>query len=134
MLAPETTEQKPEVSQSAELPLDLSQPGAARTIIESSSSSTPEENGEVLRQAGRRWIYGQGVGQTMLNIGAVVLFPPYAIYLVGNAGLALAGYQPLYVTDALPTNVRKNYLGAYNGVTSVPGRISASIAGEDFQQ
>ena len=68
----------------------------------------------------------------MLNVGTVVLFPPYALYLLGNAGVAFAGYEPMYVTDALPEPARKEVLGLYNGVTGVPGRLNALVAGERF--
>lgn len=70
----------------------------------------------------------------MLNIGTVVVFPPYALYLLGNAGVAFAGYEPLYVTDALPEPARKEVLGFYNGVTGVPGRVNALVAGEPYVQ
>lgn len=94
---------------------------------------TPEEFNERLNQSGKRWLYGKGIGRTMANIGTVILFPPYALYLVGNAGLSLAGYEPLHVTDALPSTPRKYVIQAYDGVTSVPGRVTAFIAGKDFQ-
>lgn len=70
----------------------------------------------------------------MLNVGTVVLFPPYALYLLGNAGVAFAGYEPLYVTDALPEPAKKEVLGLYNGVTGVPGRLNALVAGERYVQ
>ena len=50
----------------------------------------------------------------------------------GNAGIALAGYDPLYVTDALPDSARTGVLSAYNEVTSVPGRINAAMMREKF--
>ena len=68
----------------------------------------------------------------MLNIGTVVLFPPYAIYLLGNAGIAFAGYEPIYVTDALPAPAKKEALGLYNSLTGVPGRVNALVAGKRF--
>ncbi len=70
----------------------------------------------------------------MANVGTVVVFPPYALYLLGNAGLALAGYEPLYVTDALPGEARDAALTVYDGITSVPGRIAAGVAGEEFSE
>ena len=93
---------------------------------------TSDELSQQLAVAGHRWFYGQGIGTTMLNVGTVVLFPPYAIYLLGNAGVAFAGYEPLYVTDALPEPAKKEVLGLYNGVTGVPGRLNALVAGEQF--
>ena len=93
---------------------------------------SPEETRRQLDLAGRRWLYGHGLGQTMVNVGAVLVFPPYGLYLLGNAGIALAGYEPLYVTDALPEKPKEYWQSTFNGVTSVPGRCAAAVAGEDF--
>ncbi len=95
---------------------------------------TGEEFSEQLGKSGRKWFYGGGIGRTMVNVGTAVIFPPYALYLVGNAGLALAGYEPLKATDLIPGQGKEYVLGAYNGVTSVPGRVNALVAGEDFQE
>ena len=95
---------------------------------------TGEQFSEQLSNSGHKWFYGGGIGRTIANVGTVVVFPPYALYLLGNAGLALAGYSPLYVSDLLPEQPREYVLGAYDGVTSVPGRLNALIAGESFQE
>ena len=92
-----------------------------------------DELGDQLETAGSNWLYGDGLGKTILNVGAVVLFPPYAIYLVGNAGLAMFGQDPLYVTDLLPEEPREGYLTVYDAVTSVPGMLTSTVAGEDFR-
>ncbi len=92
-----------------------------------------EEFGQQLGQATRKWFYGGGIGRTELNIGAIILFPPYILYLLGNASLALAGYEPLYITNLLPEVPRGYVLFVYNGVTFVPGRLNALVAGEEFQ-
>lgn len=63
----------------------------------------------------------------------MVVFPPYIAYLLGNAGLALAGYEPLYVTNLLPNTPRGYVLTVYDGVTSVPGRFNAAVAGEEYK-
>ena len=94
---------------------------------------TPEEFNEQLGDYGRKWFYGGGIGRTMVNVGTAVAFPPYLIYLVGNAGLAMAGYEPLCPADLLPETPREYVLTVYNGVTSVPGRVTALIAGKEFQ-
>ena len=93
---------------------------------------TPEEANRKLAQFGHDWFYGGGFGRTALNVGTVVLFPPYAIYLVGNACLQLADREPLYITDALPDAPREGVLKIYNEFTSVPGRIAAGVGGEEF--
>ena len=95
---------------------------------------TPEQLGEQLQGAGSRWLYGPGFGRTVTNVATAVIFPPYAIYLLGNAGLALAGYKPLYVTDALPNPAKEHIISAYDGVTSVPGRITSFVAGREYYE
>ena len=93
---------------------------------------TPEEAQRKLGEMGDNWLYGYGMGRTAVNIGAIVLFPPYAIYVLGNAALQVAGEDPLYLTDALPDAPREAYLNAYDGVTGTPGRLSAALAGVPF--
>jgi len=119
----------------AQFPADRLEHPTFRTIVEDAERNASEggDTTAPLRTYGRHWLYGQGVGRTIVNVGTVVLFPPYALYLLGNAGLALAGYEPLYVTSALPEPARDYTLAVYDGITSVPGRITARIAGEEFQ-
>ncbi len=93
---------------------------------------TKDPNKE-LERVGKDWLYGPGFGRSVLNIGTVVIFPPYAVYLLGNALLDAGGYQQLHVTDALPDAPREGVLSVYNGVTSVPGRAAAGIAGEEYK-
>ncbi len=92
----------------------------------------PEELQNELAEVSQRWFYGHGIGQTITNVSTVVVFPPYAIYLLGNAGLKLAGFQPLYITNALPEEPRKKVLTFYENVTSVPGRVNSAFAGREF--
>ena len=112
----------------------FSRPPSFRQIVtDAEKSADTDDSTAQLRLYGHQWLYGPGVGRTIANVGTVVLFPPYALYLLGNAGLALAGYEPLYVTSALPAPAREYTLSVYDGITSVPGRLSAGIAGEEFQ-
>ena len=119
----------------AEARFSLERPPNIRGMLDGSEAPPPQEELEAeLSNYGERWLFGGGIGRTAANVGTVVLFPPYALYLVGNAGLALAGYEPLYLTDALPEKPRGYVLDAYNGVTSVPGRMNALVAGREFQE
>lgn len=93
---------------------------------------TYEEVRSQFSERGRGWFYGAGLGKTIGNIGAAVAFPPYLAYLVGNAGLSLAGYEPLYVTDLLPEEEGQGVQQVYDAVTSVPGLVAARVAGEKF--
>lgn len=115
------------------LNLDPSKPLSAEDW-EKLQNATPEELQSELKQYGDRFLYGPGLGTSMTNIGAIAVFPPYAIYLLGNAGLSLAGFQQLYITSILPESPRKHVLDFYDGVTSVPGRLSALVAGKEYQE
>jgi len=94
---------------------------------------SPEQSEEVLDQIGSNWLYGQGVGETAMNIGGVILFPPYALYLIGNAALSLSGYEPLSVANALPEEEGANYREAYDSVAAGPGRFAAAVAGREYR-
>lgn len=94
---------------------------------------TPEETEGLLGQVGENWWYGQGVGSTALNAGAIVAFPPYAAYLLANGILNVSGYEPLEITDALPEEQKEAYDEAYRDFTSGPGRLNAAVAGEEFR-
>jgi len=94
---------------------------------------SPEETQELLGQIGQNWWYGQGVGGTALNAGAIVAFPPYAAYLLANGILSMSGYEPLEITRALPPEAKDAYDQAYDRVTSAPGQFNAAIAGEEFR-
>ncbi len=113
----------------------FSDPPSFKEIVENAERNAETgESDEQLREYGHRWLYGRGMGRSMANIGTVVAFPPYAFYLVGNAGLALAGYEQLHVTSLVPEPARDYILTAYDGITSLPGRLAALIAGEEYQQ
>lgn len=96
--------------------------------------ATPEQLNAELKKAGSRFLYGPGLGRSATNIGAIAVFPPYAIYLLGNAGLSLAGFHEMYITNFLPDTPRKHVLGFYDGVTSVPGRVAALVAGRKYHE
>lgn len=93
-----------------------------------------EKSQEKIEKASVSWFYGQGLGETILNIGGVVIYPPFAIYLIGKAGLQLSGCEECEATNLLPEVPREGFLLVYDGVTSVPGRLNAEIAGVDYQE
>ncbi len=93
----------------------------------------PEKTKEVLSEVGANWWYGQGLGETALNVGTVIVFPPYALVLIGNAALSLSGFEPVSISDALPEKGREAWRTVYNGVTEAPGRVTAAIANEEFR-
>lgn len=91
-----------------------------------------EQLSSAISEAGHSWFFGGGVGQTMLNVGTVAIFPPYALYLLGNAGLALAGYDPIYITDAIPEPAKDKVVDTHRVFTEIPGRVNALVLGEEF--
>ena len=93
----------------------------------------PEQSEELLGDLGRNWLYGNGLGETALNVGLIVAFPPYAIYLVGNALLSVGGYQELRISEALPEPGQEIWDSMYDGITSGPGRFTAAVVGEEYR-
>ena len=121
--------------QSQKSGISFEHPPSIRALA--TGKETPPNPGEVpgaLAKSGKHWWYGQGVGRTLTNVGLVFLFPPYALYLLGNGGLALAGFEEVHVTDALPVTPREEALAVYDGFTSLPGRFNALVAGEAYMQ
>lgn len=92
----------------------------------------PEQAEEVLETWGESWLYGPGLGEAALNVGASLLFPPYALYLLGNSALALSGFEPLYLSDALPELDREAWRSFHDEVSSGPGRVAAAVAGKEY--
>ncbi|HMO17875.1 MAG TPA: hypothetical protein PKA63_06730 [Oligoflexia bacterium] len=94
------------------------------------------KNGEAdkhLSAMGDWWLYGPGMGYAMLNLGTVLLFPPYALYLLGNAALSISGNEPVRLIDVIPENGGREVVeGVLDEVCSVPGKLNAAIAGRDF--
>ena len=106
---------------------------AAEIIADASRPRTGDEAVQEFNELGKSWLYGHGLGRSLGNIGTSILFPPYALYLLGNTGLSLAGLPQLQITKLLPETPREHALEAYDGVTSVPGRVLALINSEEFR-
>ena len=78
------------------------------------------------------WLYGPGMGRTMLNVGTVIIFPPYALYLLTNAGLALSGFETIKPVEVLPDEPKEVVNKAFDDVTSVPGRVTAYFNDKEY--
>jgi len=102
-------------------------------LVTAEKQLSEEQAKELLGEVGENWLYGSGLGKAVVNVAGVVVFPPYAIYLLGNGLISALGYEPLYVTDALPDKERDDYNEAYESVTSVPGRLTAAVASEEYR-
>ncbi len=93
----------------------------------------PEQAEKLLEAVGGNWFYGQGLGDAALTVGGIVLFPPYGLFVLGNAVLDVSGYEPVRISDALPDEQAEGYREAYDAVTGVPGRVTAAVAGTEFR-
>jgi hypothetical protein len=93
----------------------------------------PEQAKAVLSELGKNYAYGTGIGDTALNVGAVIAFPPYAIYLVGNAVLALTGYETITPSKVLPEKAGETWANTYDTIVSGPGRVVAAMAGHEYR-
>lgn len=91
----------------------------------------PEQAQEILGEVGDSFVYGPSLGETMTNVGVAILFPPYALYLVGNAILSLSGYEPVTVSSLLPEQEGKQWGDTVDTVMSGPGRMVAAMAGRE---
>ena len=92
----------------------------------------PEKTTELLGDVGANWLYGEGLGSTAITVGTIVVFPPYALLVAGNAVLALSGYETVQVSDILPESSREDWRSGYAVIASGPGRLSAALAGREF--
>lgn len=105
----------------------------AQLVITRKQPLTVQQSEDVLGVVAENWLYGPGLGRSALNIGTIVLFPPYAVYVLGNALLDVSGFQPLYLTDLLPEDERQDYNKMFDSVTGAPGRVTAAMAGKEFR-
>lgn len=105
---------------------------AGLAYVATSRPLAPEKAEQLLDVVGENWLYGNGIGSTALNLGAAVAFPPYALVLLGNAALTIAGYEPIEVSKVLPEEIGNVWSDAYDGVTSGPGRVAAFVADREF--
>jgi len=93
----------------------------------------PDKAKEVLAEIGQNFAYGPGLGDAALNVGTAVVFPPYAIYLLGNALLSVSGYEPVTVASMLPEEQGKAWSRTYDSVVSGPGKVVAAVAGHEYR-
>lgn len=98
-----------------------------------SEPMSSEKAKAVLGEVGSNFVYGPGIGDAAVNLGAVIVFPPYLVYLLGNTALSLSGYQPVTVSSLLPEESGKAWSNSYDTVVSGPGRLVAAAAGHEYR-
>ena len=93
----------------------------------------PDKAKQVLSEVGGNFACGPGLGDAAVNVGTVVVFPPYAIYLLGNAVLSLSGYEPVTVASMLPEEQGKQWSQTYDHIVSGPGKMVAAMSGHEYR-
>jgi len=92
-----------------------------------------EQAKEALSEVGGNFAYGPGLGDAALQVGTAVVFPPYALYLLGNAVLSVSGYEPVTVASMLPEESGKAWSRTYDSAVSGPGKVVAAMAGHEYR-
>lgn len=85
---------------------------------------TPDETGDFLSTAAGNWVYGQGLGDTAVKVGTSIIFPPFLVAWIGSAAVEMAGYE---------IKTPESFNRVYEGVTSIPGHVTAKVAGKEFR-
>ncbi len=94
---------------------------------------TPEETEQAMNDIGNSWLYGDGLGNSMLQVGATVAFPPYALVLLGNLALTASGEEPIGVGAFLEPEDKEEWKTTYSQMVSGPGRMAAAVSGEEYR-
>jgi hypothetical protein len=102
-------------------------------LVLRSQDMSPETADKLLSEVGGNFAYGPGLGDAAVSIGTVVVFPPFAVYLLGNAVLSLSGYEPVTVSSLLPEKDGKQWSETYDTVVSAPGKMVAAMAGHEYR-
>jgi hypothetical protein len=94
---------------------------------------SPQETGEVVDTALTNFFYGPGLGETALDVTGVMLFPPYAMVLIGQTLVRLAGYESPRFIEMFPEEQQHAYDATMDTVYSGPGRLVSAAAGEEYR-
>jgi hypothetical protein len=94
---------------------------------------SPKETGEVVDTALTNFFYGPGLGETALDVTGVMLFPPYAMVLIGQTLVRLAGYESPRFIEMFPQEQQQAYDKTMDTVYSGPGRLVSAAAGEEYR-
>lgn len=104
-----------------------------KTVMSPATSEQLELTGDLLQSASGNWLYGPGLGQTMMNMGAVAIYPPYVAVVVSNLALDLAGYDTIGLGLLLQDDSEEKWDTAYDTFISGPGRVSSLMAGTPYR-
>jgi len=94
---------------------------------------SPKEAQAAMDDVTEGFIYGDGLGTAMLNTGAIVLFPPYGLFVLGNFALSSSGYEPIGVSNFLEGEEKEKWASSYSAVISTPGRVVAAASGDEYR-
>lgn len=94
---------------------------------------SPKETGEVVDTALTNFFYGPGLGETALDVTGAMLFPPYAMVLIGQTLVRLAGYDSPRFIELFPDEQQQAYDDTMDVVYSGPGRLVSAAAGEKYR-
>jgi hypothetical protein len=98
-----------------------------------STPLSPEEHNELLQETSRNIFYGETLGRAAVAAGATIIFPPAAIYWFSNLALDLAGYETIGPASFMPEEAGKEAESLYLAIVSLPGKIVATAAGQNFR-
>jgi hypothetical protein len=94
---------------------------------------SPKETGEVVDTALTNFFYGPGLGETALDVTGAMLFPPYALVLIGQTLVRVAGYESPRLIEMFPEEQQQSYDETMDMVYSGPGRLVSAAAGEEYR-
>ncbi len=115
------------------LPFEVLAQQSAPIRRENSAAALQGRRQAELEELGERWVYGDGIGTTALNVGTSILFPPYLFVLLGNGALQVAGFEPVGVSSLLEGEQKRDWEEGYSSFVSLPGKLVAQSSGEYYR-
>ena len=92
-----------------------------------------EETAEVMKEVTGNFLLGPGLGETAIDIAGIAAFPPYAIALLGNSLLSLAGYEQISIKKVMDNETREGYGETADVIYSAPAKLLSFITGNDYR-
>jgi len=86
----------------------------------------------ILKDYFNNWFYGQGVGETGLKVFSSFTFPPIFMALTANTLLDIFTGKKVEIHKSLGPDLGPVWKNTYDGITSIPGRITSIISGVEY--